>query len=69
MDDDAARCTHPPYGASSGVTRIYGPPFAPLRGAQGDLGNAHLQPPHADVPPLPGQRLVFPSWLAHPALP
>ena len=59
----------PLYGASSGVTRFYGPPFAQLISAQGDLGNAHLQPPHADVPPLPGQRLGFPSWLVHPALP
>lgn len=69
VDDDAARCTHPTYGASNGVTRFYGPPFAQLGGAHVDLGNAYLQPPHVDVPPLPGQLVVFPSWLAHQALP
>ena len=69
VDADAARCGHPTYSAMNGVTRLYGPPFAQLGGAHVDLGNAYLQPPHVDVPPLPGQLVVFPSWLAHQALP
>jgi Putative 2OG-Fe(II) oxygenase len=69
VDDDERRCRHPVYGAANGVTRLYGPPFATLGGAHVDLGNAYLQPPHVDVPPLPGQLLLFPSWLAHQALP
>jgi hypothetical protein len=69
VDSDVLRCAHAVYGAANGVTRLYGPPFATLGGAHVDLGNAYLQPPHVDVPPLPGQLLVFPSWLAHQALP
>ena len=69
VDSDAGRRSHPVYGAANGVTRLYGPPFATLGGAHVDLGNAYLQPPHVDVPPLPGQLLLFPSWLAHQALP
>ena len=69
VDGDAQRCSHPVYGAANGVTRLYGPPFATLGGAHVDLGNAYLQPPHVDVPPVPGQLLLFPSWLAHQALP
>ncbi len=57
------------YGASNGVTRFYGPPFAHLGGAHVDLGNAYLQPPHVDVEPVPGQLVIFPAWLAHQALP
>ncbi len=51
------------------MTRFYGPPFSHLAGAHTDLGNAYLQPPHVDVAPLPGQLVLFPSWLAHQALP
>ena len=69
VDDDAQRTAHPVYGAMNGVTRFYGPPFATLGGAHVDLGNAYLQPPHVDVAPVPGQLLIFPSWLAHQALP
>ncbi len=69
VDDEARRCAHPVYGAANGVTRLYGPPFATLGGAHVDLGNAYLQPPHVELPPLPGQLLIFPSWLAHQALP
>jgi hypothetical protein len=69
VDDAAVRCAHPVYGASNGVTRLYGPPFATLGGAHVDMGNAYLQPPHVDVSPVPGQLLLFPSWLAHQALP
>ena len=69
VDDEAARIAHPTHGATNGVTRLYGPPFAHLGGAHVDLGNAYLQPPHVDVQPLPGQLIVFPSWLAHQALP
>lgn len=69
IDDTAQRCGHAVYGAANGVTRLYGPPFAALGGAHVDLGNAYLQPPHVDVAPRPGQLLLFPSWLAHQALP
>jgi hypothetical protein len=68
-DDEAVRCAHPVYGHANGVTRLYGPPFTALGGAHVDLGNAYLQPPHVDVSPVPGQLLLFPSWLAHQALP
>jgi uncharacterized protein (TIGR02466 family) len=69
VDDDAQRIAHPVYAAANGATRFYGPPFTHLAGAHVDLGNAYLQPPHVDVAPLPGQLLLFPSWLAHQALP
>lgn len=69
VDDEAERIAHPTYGAAHGVTRFYGPAFAQLGGAHVDLGNAYLQPPHVDVPPVAGQLVVFPSWLAHQALP
>jgi hypothetical protein len=69
VDHDPRRSQHPVYGAANGVTRLYGPPFATLGGAHVDLGNAYLQPPHVDVAPVPGQLLLFPSWLAHQALP
>jgi uncharacterized protein (TIGR02466 family) len=68
-DPEPRRVQHPTYGAANGVTRFYGPPFAHLGGAHVDLGNAYLQPPHVDVPPLPGQLVLFPAWLAHQALP
>jgi uncharacterized protein (TIGR02466 family) len=69
VDADAQRIAHPVYAAANGATRFYGPSFALLAGAHVDLGNAYLQPPHVDVAPLPGQLLLFPSWLAHQALP
>ncbi len=69
IDEHAKRVTHPVYGAANGVTRLYGPPFTALGGAFVDVGNAYLQPPHHDVEPVPGQLLLFPSWLAHQALP
>ena len=69
VDPEGQRVQHPTYGAANGVTRFYGPPFAQLGGAHVDLGNAYLQPPHVDVAPVPGQLVLFPSWLAHQALP
>ncbi len=69
VDEAARRVAHPVYGPANGVTRLYGPPFATLGGAFVDVGNAYLQPPHHDVEPVPGQLLLFPSWLAHMALP
>ena len=68
-DAPEQRTTHATHGASNGVTRFYGPPFNHLAGAHVDLGNAYLQPPHVEVPPVPGQLVLFPSWLAHQALP
>ena len=69
VDAPEQRVAHPVYGAANGVTRFYGPPFTHLAGAHADLGNAYLQLPHIDVEPVPGQLLLFPSWLAHQALP
>ena len=69
VDPDAQRTAHPVLGASNGITRFYGPHFNRLGGAHMDFGNAYLLSPHLDVPPLPGQLIVFPSWLAHQAMP
>jgi hypothetical protein len=69
VDPPELRTAHPVHGERNGVTRFYGPPFAQLGGAHVDLGNAYLQPPHVDVDPVPGQLVVFPSWLAHQAMP
>lgn len=69
VDEAQARERHPTYGSNNGVTRFYGPPFGVLGGAHVDVGNAYLLPPHRDVPPIPGQLVLFPSWLAHQALP
>lgn len=68
-DAPALRTAHATHGARNGVTRFYGPPFTHLAGAHVDLGNAYLQPPQVEVPPVPGQLVLFPSWLAHQALP
>ena len=69
VDDAALRERHPVFGAANGVTRFQGPRLALLGGAHADLGNAYLQVPQIDVAPLPGQLLLFPSWLLHQALP
>jgi Putative 2OG-Fe(II) oxygenase len=69
IDEPEQRVRHPVYGPANGLTRLYGPPFTALGGAYVDVGNAYLQPPSKDVEPLPGQLLLFPSWLAHQALP
>ncbi len=69
IDAAEQRVAHPVYGAANGVTRLYGPGFNALGGAFVDVGNAYLQPPHQDIEPLPGQLLLFPSWLAHQAMP
>jgi hypothetical protein len=69
IDAPAQRVLHPVYGQANGVTRLYGPPFTALGGAFIDVGNAYLQPPHQDIEPIAGQLLLFPSWLAHKAMP
>ncbi|MCU0774874.1 MAG: 2OG-Fe(II) oxygenase family protein [Ideonella sp.] len=69
VDPPEARTAHPAWGVSNGATRFYGPPFATLGGAHVDAGNAYLLPPHVEVEPVPGQLVLFPSWLAHQALP
>jgi hypothetical protein len=69
VDDPETRVRHPVYGATNGITRFYGPPFAALGGAYVDIANAYLQSPHRDVEPVPGQLTIFPSWLARQALP
>lgn len=69
IDESDKRVKHPVYGEANGVTRLYGPNFATLGGAFVDAANAYLQPPSSDIEPIPGQLLLFPSWLAHQALP
>jgi hypothetical protein len=69
IDEPAQRVAHPVYGAANGVTRLYGPPANALGGAFVDVGNAYLMPPHQDIEPVPGQLVLFPSWLPHQALP
>jgi hypothetical protein len=69
VDPPQDRQAHRAWGSANGATRFYGPPFATLGGAHVDAGNAYLLPPHVEVEPLPGQLVVFPSWLAHQALP
>lgn len=69
VDEGAEREAHPVLGAANGVTRFYGPHFNHLGGAHMDFGNAYLQHAHVDIAPLPGQLVVFPSWLAHQAMP
>ena len=69
VDDEARRTRHATYGSANGVTRFFGPRFERLGGARIDMGNAYLQDAHMDFAPVPGQLLIFPSWLAHQALP
>lgn len=69
VDEEAARIRHTTYGPANGVTRFFGPRFERLGGARIDMGNAYLQDAHLDFAPVPGQLLIFPSWLAHQALP
>jgi uncharacterized protein (TIGR02466 family) len=69
VDAPELRTAHATHRARNGVTRFYGPQFNHLAGAHVDLGNAYLQPPQVEVPPVPGQLVLFPSWLAHQALP
>ncbi|HWC26512.1 MAG TPA: putative 2OG-Fe(II) oxygenase [Solirubrobacteraceae bacterium] len=69
IDDPEQRVSHPVYGAANGVTRLYSPHTTALGGAFVDVGNAYLLPPHQDIDPVPGQLLLFPSWLAHQAMP
>ena len=68
VDDEARRAADPLLGERNGTTRFYGPYFPRLGGAHADLGNAYLQSAHLDIAPLPGQLIVFPSWLAHQAM-
>jgi uncharacterized protein (TIGR02466 family) len=69
VDPPERRNAHPVLGMANGVTRFYGPYFNRLGGAAMDFGNAYLQNAHLDIAPIPGQLLVFPSWLAHQAMP
>ncbi len=69
VDPPEQRCQHTVLGAANGVTRFYGPHFNRLGGAAMDFGNAYLQNAHLDIEPVPGQLVVFPSWLAHQAMP
>lgn len=69
VDEHAQRVAQRIRGATNGVTRFYGPHFHHLGGAHIDFGNAYLQSAHIDIEPIPGQLVVFPSWLPHQAMP
>lgn len=69
VDATATRRAHPAFGAVNGVTRFYGPHFNRQGGAFMDFGNAYLQQAHLDIDPVPGQLIIFPSWLPHQAMP
>lgn len=69
VDAPETRTQHPTLKVHNGVTRFYGPHFNRLGGAHMDFGNAYLQAAHVDVMPIPGQLVVFPSWLPHQAMP
>lgn len=69
VDAPEKRIADTNLGASNGVTRFYGPYFNRLGGASMDFGNAYLQNAHLDIDPVPGQLVIFPSWLAHQAMP
>ena len=69
VDAPEKRIADTNLGAANGVTRFYGPYFNRLGGASMDFGNAYLQNAHLDIDPVPGQLVIFPSWLAHQAMP
>lgn len=69
VDATETREKHPAFGVQNGITRFYGPHFNRLGGAHMDFGNAYLQQAHVDIEPLPGQLIIFPSWLPHQAMP
>jgi uncharacterized protein (TIGR02466 family) len=69
VDAPEKRIADTNLGAANGVTRFYGPYFNRLGGAAMDFGNANLQNAHLDIDPVPGQLVIFPSWLAHQAMP
>ena len=68
-DPDERRRAHPQLGDMNGVTRFYGPYSQWLGGAHMDLGNTYLQKNTLDVDPVPGRLVLFPSYLAHKAMP
>jgi hypothetical protein len=69
VDSPEIRAAHPVYAGRNGVTRFYGPYAQALGGAFADFGTAYLQDATLDVDPIPGQLIVFPSWLPHQAMP
>ena len=69
VDPADKRAKHQGFGSQNGITRFYGPHFNRLGGAHMDFGNAYLQQAHIDFDPIPGQLLIFPSWLPHQAMP
>jgi len=68
VDDAEKRAPHRQLGSVNGVTRFYGPHINHLDGAHMAFGNAYLQSAHLDIPPVPGQLVVFLSWLPHHAM-
>jgi len=56
-----------PDHAPNGVNRFYSP--IGFGGNHSDYGNAYMSMGHVDVPPTPGDLVLFPSYLLHSGLP
>lgn len=69
VDPPEQRAAHPQFGALNGATRFYSPMFPLLGGAYIDMGNAWLQQATLDYALAEGDLVLFPSLLAHKAMP
>lgn len=69
IDPIEQRHRHPEFGSLNGATRFYSPMFPLLGGAHIDMGNAYLQQATLDISPQEGELVLFPSFLAHKAMP
>ena len=69
IDPAEQRRQHATLGELNGVTRFYGPYTQYQAGAYMDMGNAYLQNNSIDVQPEEGRLVIFPSYLAHKAMP
>jgi uncharacterized protein (TIGR02466 family) len=69
IDPPEQRAQHAQWGAQNGVTRFYSPMFPLLGGAHVDMGNAFMQNATLDISPREGELILFPSFLAHKAMP
>ncbi len=69
VDPPEQRAAHPQFGALNGATRFYSPMFPLLGGAYIDMGNAWLQQATLDHALCEGDLVLFPSLLAHKAMP
>ena len=69
VDPPQQRAAHPLFGVYNGATRFYSPMFPLLGGAYIDMGNAWLQNATLDFSLQEGDLVLFPSLLAHKAMP